>query len=457
MRAFTVASVSQVALRALNYSPVADRLRRSPRRTMPLADCVTNLGDSSSRVSRVECASAFGVRMLGQTDTYAIEPQGKWIRAPENNDLAKLTIRRGDILIAGAGQVGETTLFGRPVIADSRLVNCILGGDTLALTPKSPRIGALLFAYLLSPTGRDLLVSTAYGTSIPRIHLGLVGALPVPVCDEKTLDVIVEQTSAAVQAREEYAVRISGAREVIERREEMQTALVECRTRELRTRMWTDALLGSLGAWNYISAGQALATLRDVWRGRLADWLEPDGWYYGLLRQRTECAPHHGAPLITQRDALSIRPLPTWIAIPGMPRRSLFSEPGTIVMAGRGTLGENELFARPAAITPYLSRFALTQDLVRVVPKHEWRGPAFAYLSTMVGRRLLRTAAVGTKILQLRKDLQLKLPVPNLTSAEVATINDHYDAAVLAFDRALLAEDRLQHIIEKKVLPKWLA
>lgn len=457
MRSFTVASISQVALRALNYSPVADQLRRSSRKTMRLADCVTNLGDSSSRVTRVECDADYGVRMLGQTDTYAIEPQGKWIRTPESNDLAKLTIRRGDILIAGAGQVGATTLFGRPVIADSRLVGCILGGDTLALNPKTPRIGALLFAYLLSPTGRDLLVSTAYGTSIPRIHLNLVGNLPVPVCDGKTLDVIVEEASAVVQAREEYAVRISDARAVIERREEMQTALAECRTRQLRTRMWRDTLLGSLGAWNYISAGKALATLRTVWNARLADWLEADGWYYGLLRQRTECTPHHGVPLITQRDALSIRPLPSWIALPDMPRRSLFSEPGTIVMAGRGTLGENELFARPAAITPYLSRFVLTQDLVRVVPKHEWRGPAFAYLSTMVGRRLLRTAAVGTKILQLRKDLQLQLPVPDLTVAEVATINNHYDSAVLAFDRALLAEDRLQHIIEKEVLPKWLA
>lgn len=160
---------------------------------------------------------------------------------------------------------------------------------------------------------------------------------------------------------------------------------------------------------------------------------------------------------MTQRDALSIRPLPTWIADPRVARRSLFSEPGTIVMAGRGTLGENELFARPAAITPFLSQFALTQDLLRIIPRHEFRGPAFVFLSTLVGRRLLRTAAVGTKILQLRKDLHLNLPVPDFGSKELTFLNEAYDTASAAIDRSLVAEERIRQLIEEEVLPQWLA
>jgi hypothetical protein len=237
----------------------------------------------------------------------------------------------------------------------------------------------------------------------------------------------------------------------------MRAALEDCGVRTMQTNMWTGVLLGSLGAWNHISAGRALKLLRDSWTTRLSDVLEPDGWFYGLLRQRTPCDPSHGIPLITQRDALSIRPLPTWIADPGVPKRSLFSQPGTIVMAGRGTLGENELFARPAVISPFLSQFALTQDLVRLVPKREWRGAAFAFLSTLVGRRLLRTAAVGTKILQLRKDLQLDLPVPDLGTSDLEAINCNYDAAVQAFDDSLVAENRIESIIEQEVLPQWLA
>jgi hypothetical protein len=70
---------------------------------------------------------------------------------------------------------------------------------------------------------------------------------------------------------------------------------------------------------------------------------------------------------------------------------------------------------------------------------------------------LLRTAAVGTKILQLRKDLQLALPVPDLQHSDVEAINDDYDAAVRAFDDALKAEQRIVDIIEQEVLPRWLA
>jgi type I restriction enzyme S subunit len=456
MKTFNVSSVSAVSLRALNYSPIADRLRRSKRATKRLGDCVVGLGNSLNRVTRVECDPDWGVRLLGQADTYALEPQGKWVRPDVVPSIERLKIAHGDLLLAGAGQVGETTLFGRPVIADRRLAESILGGDTLVLRSPDRRQVALLFAFLLSPTGRQLLVSTAYGTSIPRIHLTLVAELPVPEFDTGTATTLTDLVSLSVKARESYAQRMGAARERLERRPEMHAALTECRDRVMRAGTWSGPLLGTLGAWNYMSPGRALALLRDSWKTRLSDWLESDGWFYGLLRQRTPCDPSYGFPLITQRDVLSIRPLPTWIADPGVPRRSLFSEPGTVVMAGRGTLGENELFARPAAITPFLSRFALTQDLVRLVPKFEYRGPTFVFLSTLVGRRLLRTAAVGTKILQLRKDLQLALPVPDLLDSDVEAINDDYDAAVRAFDDALEAEQRIVDIIEQEVLPRWL-
>jgi hypothetical protein len=457
MKAFAVASVTPTALRALNYSPVADRLRRSKRPTVRLGECVDGLGDSLSRVTRVECSPGRGLRLFGQTDTFALEPQGKWIRGEAVSDIQKLQIVRDDLLLAAAGQVGDTTLFGRPVVADARLAGAVLGGDTLVLRIRDDALRGPISALLLSPTGRQLVVSTAYGTSIPRIHLGLVADLPVPLLDSSSSARLTKLLAASVKARELYARRIEAAREKLLRKPEMQQALTECHARTMRVGLCRGALTESLGAWNYVSAGDALQTLREAWRSRLSEWLEPGGWYYGLLRQRTPCSPSHGMPLITQRDALSIRPLPTWIADPGVPRHALFSAPGTIVMAGRGTLGETELFARPAAITPRLSQFALTQDLVRLVPRDEFRGPAFAYLSTLVGRRLLRTAAVGTKILQLRKDLHLKLPVPDLGSDEVRAINTDYDAAVAAFDEALAAEESMTSVIEEEVLPQWLA
>jgi hypothetical protein len=457
MKAFSVSSVSATALRALNYSPVADRLRRSNLPTLRLGDCVDGLGDSLSRVARVECSPGHGLRLLGQTDTYALEPQGKWVRGDAVSDLSKLRIVPGDLLLAGAGQVGPTTLFGRPVLADARLAGAILGGDTLVLRGKNDWLTATLFALFLSPTGRDLIVSTAYGTSIPRIHLGLVGELPIPEIDGVARARIIELAATAVLSRERYARLIESARSKILEKPAMRDALDSCEERKMRVGVWRRGLDATLGAWNYVSAGDALQILGDAWQSRLRDWLKPGGWYYGLLRQRTPCDQTHGIPLVTQRDVLSIRPLPTWIADPGVPRHALFSAPGTIVMAGRGTLGENELFARPAAITPWLSKHALTQDLVRLVPREEFRGPAFAYLSTLVGRRLLRAGAVGTKILQLRKDLHLNLPVPDLGVDEVRSINADYDDAVAAFDLALAAEDTLTSIIEQEVLPQWLA
>jgi hypothetical protein len=81
----------------------------------------------------------------------------------------------------------------------------------------------------------------------------------------------------------------------------------------------------------------------------------------------------------------------------------------------------------------------------------------FAYLSTLVGMRLLRSAAVGTKLLSLRPDLLLKLPIPEVESGRRAGIARALEAAVDAQAAAEHGEAEAIRLIEEEVLPQWLA
>ncbi|MCC6874428.1 MAG: hypothetical protein IT378_09015 [Sandaracinaceae bacterium] len=459
--AFVAPEISSASVRAVNYHPLVERLRttRAGRQSRPLKSFVSSLGKAYAAVlTRVDCAPGAGDELLSQVDAFACEPAGRWIRGDLMPFVGELRIERGDILVAGAGQIGPSTMFGRSVIADARLAGKLAAGDLLSLRGGGVEDDELLFlyAFLCSTAGIAAVRACAYGTSIPRIRTDLFAQIPVPRASPKQTSRAATLVREAVTHREEYSRRLALARGAIEALPTVQEADVMCAERRARCLVWGGSLR-SICAWNAVSAGEALPFLQRAWRSRLADVITDEGLFYGLLRQRTPSAAGVGVPLITQRDAQSVRQLPTWIARPKVPDVALFSPPNSVVIPGRGTLGEGEVFGRPILLTPGLSEYALTQDLLRVVPRVGFTSLVHLFLSTRVGMRLVRSAAVGTKILQLRLDLMRELPIPELSDEIGKKVREHHQAAVEAFDRASACEAAAVRVVEEEVLPQWLA
>jgi hypothetical protein len=127
------------------------------------------------------------------------------------------------------------------------------------------------------------------------------------------------------------------------------------------------------------------------------------------------------------------------------------------MVGGHGTLGEGEIFGRAMFIHGRFARGAFTQDLLRVLPAPGHGETVYAFLTTLVGMRLLRSTAVGTKILSMRLDLLKELPFPELDVARRARIEGHVGASIRA--RALADESEVEaiRIVEEEVLPAWLA
>jgi hypothetical protein len=100
---------------------------------------------------------------------------------------------------------------------------------------------------------------------------------------------------------------------------------------------------------------------------------------------------------------------------------------------------------------------AVSEHLLRVCVRSGHTAAAFSFLSTPLGRRLLRSTAVGTKLLSLRPDLLLSLPFPDLSDAQAAAVSKHIAAATQARAAAATAESSAFRLIEEEVLPAWLA
>lgn len=457
--AFVVTKPDHRALRSLNYSTAVDALRRARHGTVKLGSAASELGLSYATVfARIDCAPQHGVELLSQSDMFGAEPAGRWIRRDSMKKPAHHEVRRWQILIAGAGTLGENELYGRPVLADQRLLGKYVGQDTLVLGFDEPgsALNLYIYAFLASPSGLKAIRSTSYGTKILRIRTDLLSELPIPLPAPDVVMRVAELIRSAVEERERFARALSAARSIVEDLPEMKEARAMCADRRARCAVWSGKL-SSLAAWSVASAGDALAYLRQRWEATLRDLVIDNGIFFGNLRKRLPSSPGHGVELISQRDLHLIRPFPIWIQSPTADPATVFSPPGSIAMAGVGGTGDGDTLGRPVFVDQRLSRYALTQHVLRMIPYAEHSGALHAFLSTVVGRRLVLTTAAGTIVQQLRRDLIAELPAPTLNPVQNRLLSSSHRDAYDSLSRSIGLEDQATRIIEEEVLPQWLA
>ncbi|MFO0570171.1 MAG: hypothetical protein U0263_31295 [Polyangiaceae bacterium] len=460
-QAFLVERPRHAALRALNYEPSIERLRRRRRgsSSTPLQDLVTDLGSGYASVfARVDCDRGHGVELLSQSDMFAAEPVGRVIRRDSMQHPERHEVKKWHVLVAGAGTLAPTELYGRAIVADGRLVGKYIGQDSLRIEFAEPDGDEALFAYayLASPTGLRALRSTSYGTKILRIRRDVLSTLPVPHPGDDVQSRIAALVRRTVEQRERYFTALAAARREVENLPEMRAAHDMCAERAPRSASWSGPLT-TLSAWNYASTGGALSLLNRAWRVRLRDALESNGAFNGPRFGRIECDPPHGVDFFSQRDAFLIRPAPRRIVRPSIPDRLLFVPESAILAGSHGQIGDGGLFGRVELASFGAHQAGVTQDLLRLLFRERYRATAFAYLSTRVGERLLKSTAVGTSIPSMRLDLLGELPFPDVSSDRAAAIGRHVATAEAARVAASSAEREAMRLIEHEVMPAWLA
>lgn len=459
--AFVLDHPQVTALRALNYSREVERLRRitAGRSSTRLGDVVQSFGKNYGKVFiRIDCQPAHGVELLSQSDMFAAEPDGRVVRKDSFPNAADHAITLGDILIAGAGTLGETELFGRSIIADRRLVGKYVGPHAIMLRMADPTADFSLYAYafLCTAVGIRAVRSASYGTKVLGLRSSMLQCLPIPEPPTATVARVAALIREAIECRERFAAELQQARRSIESLPEVAGAYAECSVREARWGSYSPPFT-TLNAWNYASIGNAATKLRRAWGAELGDVVADDGIFGGPRFTRVPCEMPHGVEMLTQRDIFLVRSVPQRIVRPEIPARQLYPPAGALLLGGVGTLGEGEIFGRVVLATTNTARRALTGDVLRIVPEEAHARLCYAFFSTLLGRRLLRSTAAGTKLLRMRPDLLRSLPIPSISTARAAAVSQHVMAAVAARDAAELAETAAVDIVESEVLPAWLS
>jgi len=459
MKVFMVDEPRVGALRALNYSPAVERIRRAGAASArPLRAIVKAFGPAYGAVfTRLDCHRDHGVELITQGDMFAAEPVGRIIRRDSMSQPERHLVTRGQVLIAAAGTLGENELFGRSILADGRLVGKYVGPHSMSLHFEDPDDDFSLFTYawLATPTGIRAIRSTSYGTKILGLRKDLLSSIPIPEAPRPLVKRVAGLIRRCTLKREEYAQGIQEARRVFEGVPEIGEALAACSVRSHRSLVWSGSL-PSICAWNYAAGGGAVRILRERWGTSLRDVLAPNGVFNGPRFARVDCTPPHGIDFMSQRDIFMIRAVGRRIVQPDVPERLLFVPRDALLVGSHGQMTEGSIFGKVELASYAGWRSGVTQDILRILPRDGYRELAYAFLSTTVGQWLLKSTAVGTSIPSMRMDLLNQLPFPDPSTIPHNVIRLHVLQAEAARIEADEAEAEAIRIIEQEVLPQWL-
>lgn len=329
----------------------------------------------------------------------------------ESSKLSYLRLEEGMTLISCSGTVGRM-VYTRP-----DMEGIWSSQDILKVVADSDKIlPGYLYAYLNSKFGVPIIASGTYGAIIQHIEPYHIADLPVPRLGKDIEEKAHKNMAEAARLRSEYQSQI---------KEATHRLFSSVGLQDITAAEWHNmgADLGfahtlssqsSLRAANFNPRFKQLCkTIKSAKYKELHEICIPGTLQRAGRYKRIDSNPEFGCQLIGQRQLFWLRPEGRWV-IKSALGSDVFVQPGTILVAARGTLGESELYCRSEFIWGVALSMAYSEDMLRVIADERIipRGCLFAFMRSETAFRMLRSSTMGSKMQDHHQEFIAHLPVP---------------------------------------------
>lgn len=285
--------------------------------------------------------------------------------------------------------------------------------------------GGLVYAYLASKYGHSLLTQGTFGAVIQHIEPAFVGSILIPSFPESFQKEVDDLIQESARLREEAADMLTEAERLLKTSANLRDLTPEDydyfgprgagREVSCFVRKRKDITTTTFNAFNLserIRKTRAAMTcttkpLREVLLGG-------DTFSTGSF-PRVEVKEGYGVMLINQKDIFDTIIKGKYISKRGVKTDNMV-EYGEVLIAGVGTLGENETFCRVIFANEDLVGQLVSGEFIRMKVNNEIpSGYLFVWLSSEYGFRFLRSIQAGTKLCRPIPKLVLDIPVPMIS------------------------------------------
>ena len=129
-------------------------------------------------------------------------------------------------------------------------------------------------------------------------------------------------------------------------------------------------------------------------------------------------------------------------------------EYGEVLIAGVGTLGENETFCRTIFANEDLVGQLVSGEFIRMKTNNIPSGYLYAWLSSDYGFRLIRSLQTGTKLCRPKPRIVLEIPVPVIEKEQIEEIDRIVKEAHTKHYKANCLERKAISMVEQEI-EKW--
>ena len=163
--------------------------------------------------------------------------------------------------------------------------------------------------------------------------------------------------------------------------------------------------------------------------------------------KRILTTPEKGTPFLSTTEMYSFRPKPNKFLSPAMKKlNELLVNPGMLLMSRSGSV------AIPVYVSKCLSKFAITDDALRIFPGNLPPGFLYAYLSSWVGRALVSKSQYGVTVKHLEAPHLVSIECPIISDEEQGVIHEEirkaYDLRDEANDMLDKADEKLHSSLD---------
>ena len=324
----------------------------------------------------------------------------------------------------------------------------------------------ILYAFLSCKYGHAALTHSQYGSVVKHISPEHVKAIPIPIFPEelqnRVHNLIMESSHLREDADDEEKQALetlkhyTGLRELT--RNDYNYFGYKSSNRQISCfrKSRSQISLLSINAFNYSKRTEDFQKYltRQCHCVTLNDVLDSPGIFSTGSFPRIEHDSPSSILLVNQSDIFNMRLSGKKIARRGVKTDNLVKY-GEVIIAGVGTLGENETFCRTLFANETLAGQLISGEFLRMNTKDEYpSGYLYTWLHSEYGFRLIRATQSGTKLCRPIQKLLLQMPVPLLPHEQMLEIHNIVVTSQTHKYQAAEKENEAIRIVEEEI-EKW--
>lgn len=391
-----------------------------------------------------------GVPYLSPGQVFETRPlPHRWLSEKKTEGAEGCRVAPSTLLVTRSGNVGRVTVSHKPH-ADS-----IISDDLLRVYLRDSRLWGWLYALLKTDFYRSMLVGSHYGHVVKHIERSHFLSLPVIDQPEEELRRMNERVREIFSLRDTAADRINRA----------ENAFAHAMHGHADGAEPPDLDCYVTRASNFYNGRRRLEAfhrnqrVRQIlqWQAVNAQRVQPMSELCDAIwwpNRFSRVFGENGTPYYSAENLFNVNPPPEKRVYAGLVPNSedYFLKENWLVMARSGQIYGTNGSVR--LVGPRLTRFFISEDLIRIAPKQGVVRPGFlvcALSHPELGRPLVVSHAYGTSIPHLEPEDVKTIPVPRFDERTENTIADDIEEAATLRARADLLEDRVVETAEQVI------